>query len=130
MHTQAIGDCVFGDHGFILILIAAVRWFVCKVSLQKNIESIYRYKIATGRRYFLSVTSFDHCVATAFVAINSKTSQVDENPSFLMAYIFFYKKIKGIFKAFLNSQTKSFLRTRGSHVSKCREMLQNASQSS
>ena len=44
-------------------------------------------------------------VATAFVAINSKTSQVDENPTFFMAYLFFYKKMKEFsqpfFKAFL-----------------------------
>ena len=39
--------------------------------------------------------SFNHCChRVTFVAINSKTSQVDKNPNFFMVYLYFYKKMK------------------------------------
>ena len=99
MHTQAIAVYLAITNFY---LIAAVWWFVCKVNLQKETFNLHRYKIATGGQYFFKCGFFLHSipVATAFVTINSKTSHVDNNPTFFMAYLFFYKIMKGFSQPF------------------------------
>ena len=51
-------------------------WFVCKVSLEKNIESIDETDVKIFQVWLFP--SFNHCChRVTFVTINSKTSQVE-----------------------------------------------------
>ena len=61
-----------------------------------------------------------------FVAINSKTSQVDENPRFFMVYEYFYRKMKEfpipVFHLFISTDFRCFqgpVRAMYQSVEKC-----------
>ena len=97
MHTQAVAVYLeITDFE----LIAAVSWFVCKVSLKKK-HWIFRCKIVTGRDILSVAFSFVQSLLPLSDVCRDQQRNITGwwKARFFMGYLSFYKKNEGIIKA-------------------------------